>query len=992
MSRGDTMTTDYLTGYDRLSLKNAVLYVYGDGPDWITIPERSDLVIAGLKQGKNHLQCAEILTERYQVTAMDALREVQELASRFRPRGGKPAMGRRNREYTPSLVECWVHLTNRCNMACRHCMFSSSPAESQQELSRDLLDRVIEEALASGCQIFYFTGGEPFIYPDFTSVCDTILAHPDTHVVILTNLRDIEKHREWLAACDPDRVHLQVSLDGSEPRHDELRGRGAYTELTKNLALVHELGLATTLSVSVSSVNLGDLPRMPQIASNLGVKNIHCMWLFRTGNADDSLFVSPEEIMPALAEARRQSLDLGVEIDNFEILRAQLFSLPGTRFDLSNAGYQCLAIGPDGAVYPTPALVGQQDACAGSVAAGGSLLNILRESDLFQRLRSTSLLDSPRAASAPLRWLIGGGDIDHSFYADGTFCGDDPYLPLYEMMAALLLEEESSHYSNTVERGIYCRMGERLVDCSEDRALLNFTHSNCVLSIHGTDGHTPVSAFYSEAALQVKSDIINPVTFASSDLSHVPEKTRSRNYGCGSPVQDCAPSEGETIVDLGSGMGMECMIAARQVGSEGTVIGIDMSDEMLRQAEEAAVEVRKTLGYDNLRFEKGFLEEIPLPDKSVDAVISNCVINLSPDKRRTFLEVERVLKPGGRICISDIVSDREIPLDIQYNEKLRGECIGGALREEDLFGMLDDLGFRNLQVVKRFPYRDVSGYTFYSVTYLAWKKGPLHRTSLIYPGPFHGVLDEAGTWHTRGMTSNIDLPAGMHIDGTVLKLDDRGFVTNVEMECSCVLPTDGSAIEQSPLTYDGTVKVERMNNEIVEKAGQFIIQSFETDMACLFAQVRNLDGFPTFGPHHHPVIPAIVLSVYRNNGGEITRRQIETGIERGRLIPPASCSFLGVDGAAAGIAIAFSIILGANPYDGAGRHTVQKVAATALMRISEYEASRCCLRECWTALQVASELSEQVVGLHLPADESLSCTTRHLNQGCIGKRCPLFNG
>ena len=184
--------------------------------------------------------------------------------------------------------------------------------------------------------------------------------------------------------------------------------------------------------------------------------------------------------------------------------------------------------------------------------------------------------------------------------------------------------------------------------------------------------------------------------------SLAPRQISGTTTKAGSPVLDCDLKRGEVLVDLGCGAGVECFIAAKNVGPEGRVYGIDMADAMLNIARNSSKEVAKNLGYINVEFRKGFLEEIPVPSGTVGVVISNCVINLSPDKRRTFSEIMRVLKPGGRLCISDIVCEEDIPLDIKYNEKLRGECIGGAMRDGELFSMLEDLTFEGILVMKRF--------------------------------------------------------------------------------------------------------------------------------------------------------------------------------------------------------------------------------------------------------------------------------------------------
>ena len=204
-----------------------------------------------------------------------------------------------------------------------------------------------------------------------------------------------------------------------------------------------------------------------------------------------------------------------------------------------------------------------------------------------------------------------------------------------------------------------------------------------------------------------------PLAPAQDQADFIPEDSRKRSYGCGSPVTDAAPQPGETLVDLGSGSGVECFMAAAAVGAQGQVFGIDMTDEMLRLATASKQEVTARLGYDNVEFRKGFLEQIPLDDQCADIVISNCVINLSPDKRQTYREIFRVLKPGGRMVISDIITDTAIPPSIKNNVLYRGECLGGAMQQEELVAMLEAAGFAAIRLVKRFPLSSGGGNGFF---------------------------------------------------------------------------------------------------------------------------------------------------------------------------------------------------------------------------------------------------------------------------------------
>ena len=188
-----------------------------------------------------------------------------------------------------------------------------------------------------------------------------------------------------------------------------------------------------------------------------------------------------------------------------------------------------------------------------------------------------------------------------------------------------------------------------------------------------------VRDFYSSAAVSAQESLCCPTQYDTGDLSHIPKEVLEISYGCGSPVNRAHIREGETVVDLGSGGGIDCFIAAKYVGDSGQVFGIDMTHEMLNVARKNAIPVAKNLGYSNVEFKQGFLESLPLEDQSVDLVTSNCVINLSLDKKEVFKEIHRVLKPGGRFVIADIISEREVTEEMRNQQDLWGECISGAL-------------------------------------------------------------------------------------------------------------------------------------------------------------------------------------------------------------------------------------------------------------------------------------------------------------------------
>jgi SAM-dependent methyltransferase len=189
-------------------------------------------------------------------------------------------------------------------------------------------------------------------------------------------------------------------------------------------------------------------------------------------------------------------------------------------------------------------------------------------------------------------------------------------------------------------------------------------------------------------------DISKKIGYSEEELKAVPDGA-NLGLGCGNPVALASLKEGETVLDLGSGPGLDCFLAADKVGKNGKVIGIDMTPEMLEKARSNA----EKGNYSNVEFRLGEIENLPVADNSVDVVISNCVINLSPDKRSVFRETFRVLKPGGRIMVSDVVLSKELPDFIKDSVDAYVGCISGAITRDEYLKTITDAGFKNAGIV-----------------------------------------------------------------------------------------------------------------------------------------------------------------------------------------------------------------------------------------------------------------------------------------------------
>jgi arsenite methyltransferase len=189
-------------------------------------------------------------------------------------------------------------------------------------------------------------------------------------------------------------------------------------------------------------------------------------------------------------------------------------------------------------------------------------------------------------------------------------------------------------------------------------------------------------------------DPITSKLYSDSETADLPNEAVAVSLGCGNPTALAALEPGQTVLDLGSGGGIDVLLSAKRVGPTGKVYGLDMTDDMLALAREN----QRKAGATNVEFLKGTIEAIPLPDTSVDVIISNCVINLSSDKDAVFREAFRVLKPGGRLAVSDVVVKGEVPADIRKSMELWIGCIAGALEEETYAAKLRAAGFQNVAV------------------------------------------------------------------------------------------------------------------------------------------------------------------------------------------------------------------------------------------------------------------------------------------------------
>jgi MoaA/NifB/PqqE/SkfB family radical SAM enzyme/SAM-dependent methyltransferase len=675
------------------------------------------------------------------------------------------------------LSEVWLHTNNSCNLTCTHCLVSSGPGEAPGLLPGELR-RVVDEAASMGVARFYATGGEPFLRPDFPDLVRLVTERHARELIVLTNATLLRGPRgSALDAFSRERVKFQVSLDGDRPEtNDPIRGSGTFEKALDGARLLSAKGFDVSLTSVVTRRNLAELPELTRLAAEAGARSQHLMWSHRRGRAlasDNGFFPDVSEILAAVLETADAAARHGLALDNLEAARRRADGRPGVKYDLGNAGWDSLCVYADGTVYPSAALADRSPLSCGRVT-DSALSAIFASSPVLERFREATLARREQALADPFRFLTGGGDIEHAYLfsagedGDGDLDAPDPYYPIAVALVQRAMREVAAAARDSRNRrsgydapALYHAMGEGSIACgvadgaAAEMAVLTL-HSNCVLSFDVDKPRALVREYYGKAAETPAAELCCPTGFDEAEIGHIPRGVVDRFYGCGSPVSMAGLKEGETFLDLGSGAGIDVFIAAKKVGPSGRSIGVDMTDPMLAVAEENRPLVARNLGYDVVEFRKGFLEAIPAESKSADAVTSNCVVNLSPDKDRVFAEIWRVLKDHGRVVIADIVSDREIPPHLKTNPKLWGECSVGALTAEGFVAALERAGFYGIEILKKTFWKAIEGHCFFSMTVRGRKfeksSGCVyagHRA--VYLGPGKALLDEEGHTFPRGL-------------------------------------------------------------------------------------------------------------------------------------------------------------------------------------------------------------------------------------------------
>lgn len=752
-----------------------------DGPNWVATDRRGAAILSMVGQG---LSVGDVVrrysAEMHWANAKAWLHVNSFLREALRaqiispaPIDREPYKGRTAYLKLEKLRELWIHTNNSCNLTCTHCLVSSSPG-SDPGLPTARLKNIVDQAVDCGVERFYLTGGEPFARQDIFELIDLITNRKSAELIILTNGTLFYGERlKKLSAFSRELLRLQISLDGARPQtNDRFRGQGTFHRIQEGTLNVTRLRFPVSLTTVVTKENLQEIPDITRLAKNWGAQSQHLMWMHRRGRViemNPESFPSTSELIEMVRATRLRAQSLGVPLDNVESMKLRVNGRPFVKYDLGNQFWDSLCVYSDGSVYPSAAMANCKPLMAG-VTKNGNLREIWRESEIARRFREASVAHKQVSLNDPFKFIVGGGDIEHSYFFSidesglGHLHAPDPYYEVYTAIARDVMFDLADEKRRAFNQRsgfdapiLFHCMGEGAIACAtetdqmdvrKDTAVATI-HSNCVLAFDIEKSRKMVQEFYGKAAEKPQAALCCPASYDRADISHIPDEVIDRCYGCGSPVALAGATPGEVVVDLGSGGGIDCFIAAKKVGPRGKVIGVDMTDQMLELACRNQRVVANNLGYDAVEFRRGYLENIPVQSKTADLITSNCVANLSPDKKVVFREMWRVLKDYGRIVVSDIVSEEPVPAHLRVNRMLWGECISGALTEEEFLAYLEQSGFYGLEVLKKTYWKEVEGYRFFSVTVRAYKfeksSGCVFKGQrAIYLGPHKAVMDEEG--------------------------------------------------------------------------------------------------------------------------------------------------------------------------------------------------------------------------------------------------------
>ena len=749
----------YTPGYIKKRRKGVSLFIDPKSPNWISVNSTGAEVLKLCNGRRTLAEIQDNIRRKYSIS--DNAQADKEISVFLSAAGllefvsdqkfERPEYVGRSKVIAPyKLKELWLYYTMACNLRCKHCLVSAGKS-LRKELTTDEFKKIVDESIKLGVKRFYITGGEPFIKEGIFDLIKYITKTKKCELIILTNgtLFDDKRIAALKKVMGPKLI-LQVSLEGPNAEiHDKLRGNGSFDKAVEGIKKLVSIGITPVISTAISKLNEKAIGKTSKFLSKLGVQEHNILWMHAKGrgaNNVDDLFVSSDSIAKTMKKLKKSYKEQEIILDNVESLKVRVRTKRGRKNDLCNNCYEKICVNADGNVYPCASLNGDKNFNAGNIRKK-SLKDIWLNSKVMEKGRAISVQDKPECRECYLEYFCGGGCTSHSYYASevdtgkGSITALDPYCSTYkslfediiwELAEEGVMPRNDKGYTpplvyNAMDSKLPGHMGAGIksIDKNFD---VGCYHCSCVLSVDVEDdeeyckpevkGHVTktVKKKFSIAAYNPVADYYCPTGYDPEDLKHIPNEVLEVSYGCGNPAALGDIREGETIVDLGAGGGIDCFIAAGRIGSKGKVIGIDMTDEMLEKARESSKKVAEELGYDIVEFRTGNIMEIPVEDNSVDLVISNCVINLTEDKSKVLDEIYRILKPGGRFFISDIVSDRPVPGYLKRDKELWNACLSGALTDEGFVQVARNAGFLDVNMTNNYLYKKVEYIQFYSIT------------------------------------------------------------------------------------------------------------------------------------------------------------------------------------------------------------------------------------------------------------------------------------
>ncbi len=752
-------TVLYSPEYVRKRKKGVSLFIDPASPNWISLNNTAAEILK-LCDGKHTLSgIQDAVCDKYGLSDREMVRqEVSDFLSALgllefvsgAPFERPEYIGRSKAIAPYKLDELWIYFTLACNLRCKHCLVSAGK-QLRKELTLDEFKKLVDEAIKLGVKRFYITGGEPFIKDGIFDLIRYITKTKRRELIVLTNatLFDDENIKALKKVMGP-RLILQASLEGSTAEvHDKLRGKGTFEKTVEGIKRLKEIGITPIVSTAINKYNEKEIPKVSRFLSKLGVEEHNVLWMHAKGRGASNmnrLFVSSENIARIMKRLKNTYKEQEIIFDNVESLKVRVRTKRGRKNDLCNNCYEKICVNSDGHVYPCASLNGDKRFDAGSVRKK-SLKDIWLDSKVMVKGRKNSVQDKPECRECYLEYFCGGGCTSHSFYASeadtgkGSITAPDPYCSTYkslfddiiwELASEGVVAQDVKGYSTPL---VFNAMDVKLpghfgkgIKSIDKKFEVGCYHCSCVLSVDVEDdeevckpeikGHVTktVKKKFSKAAFTPVADYYCPTGYNQKDLAHIPNEVLDVSYGCGNPAALADIKKGETVVDLGAGGGIDCFIAAKKLGRKGRVIGIDMTDEMVETAAASAKKVAKALGYSNVEFRAGNIMELPVDDNSADLVISNCVINLTEDKSKVLDEIYRILKPGGRFIISDIVSDKPVPGYLKRDKELWNACLSGALTDSRFGEIAENACFQDVRLTRNYLYKKVEYIQFFSIT------------------------------------------------------------------------------------------------------------------------------------------------------------------------------------------------------------------------------------------------------------------------------------